>query len=303
MKRKILSAAIAVLMCAGTLLPLTAGADERGIEEATGKRIVYLVTDVFTAPSTGYSNARMYELHNQLYGGSVSIVDDPELCAMETFFSGNTLTTHYDPDAKPVEVGDLLVMDGIYEKTDAYSNLINDNDEAAAALGYGPLVIRNMGSCEDYLDACELTLTDRTTEGSKVFTFRGDGGTVYTYDAKALSFGYSMEELDAAQVGATVKAVLYKDMAVPYQVLTDAPLPEGDPDGDGAVNAKDASAVLMTAAQIGAKRKPTLSLAQRNACDVNKDGAVNAKDASYILRYAAYIGAKNPYVSISEFLN
>ncbi len=74
----------------------------------------------------------------------------------------------------------------------------------------------------------------------------------------------------------------------------------GDADGDGAINAVDASIALSNYARYAtSKDKPTeYELATQ---DVNKDGAVNAVDASIILSYYAYtsVGGK---LSFPEYL-
>ena len=75
--------------------------------------------------------------------------------------------------------------------------------------------------------------------------------------------------------------VVAKD-AVPY--------PKGDVTGDTAINAKDAAAVLIAAAQNGTKRPNGLTKDQISAADADGDGVINAKDAAVILRYAAAIG-------------
>ncbi|MBQ8928537.1 MAG: leucine-rich repeat protein [Oscillospiraceae bacterium] len=67
----------------------------------------------------------------------------------------------------------------------------------------------------------------------------------------------------------------------------------GDVNNDGNVNANDATAVLMAAARIGAKRDSGLSDIQAMAANTDaSNAAVNANDASFILRYAACRGAK-----------
>lgn len=74
----------------------------------------------------------------------------------------------------------------------------------------------------------------------------------------------------------------------------------GDADGDGVINAVDASIALSNYARYAtSKDKPTeYELATQ---DVNKDGAVNAVDASIILSYYAYtsVGGK---LSFPEYL-
>ncbi|WP_303789485.1 dockerin type I domain-containing protein [Ruminococcus flavefaciens] len=62
----------------------------------------------------------------------------------------------------------------------------------------------------------------------------------------------------------------------------------GDPNGDGKINAVDASDILSVYAAVSVNKSRKLSDAEKSSCDVNNDGAVNAIDASYILSYYAY---------------
>ncbi len=75
----------------------------------------------------------------------------------------------------------------------------------------------------------------------------------------------------------------------------------GDPTGDGKIDAKDASFVLVEYAKLSTVGVSTLSEAVKKAADVNKDGKIDAKDASAILRYYAYVSTGGDK-SISEFL-
>lgn len=63
----------------------------------------------------------------------------------------------------------------------------------------------------------------------------------------------------------------------------------GDPTGDGKIDAKDASFVLVEYAILSTGGESELTEEQKNAADVNKDGKTDSKDASAILTYYAYI--------------
>ncbi len=65
----------------------------------------------------------------------------------------------------------------------------------------------------------------------------------------------------------------------------------GDVNGDGAVDALDASEVLIAAALEGAGETAGLTEAQREAADADGDGNCNATDASWMLQYSAAVGA------------
>lgn len=63
----------------------------------------------------------------------------------------------------------------------------------------------------------------------------------------------------------------------------------GDPTGDGKIDAKDASFVLVEYAKLSTGGESELSDAEKSAADVNKDGKTDSKDASSILIYYAYV--------------
>lgn len=67
---------------------------------------------------------------------------------------------------------------------------------------------------------------------------------------------------------------------------------KGDVNGDGAVNAMDVSALLVSSArQAVGYTEGVLTGENALAADVNEDGEINAMDASYILTYSAKTGA------------
>ncbi len=68
------------------------------------------------------------------------------------------------------------------------------------------------------------------------------------------------------------------------------PYPLGNLNGDDAINAKDATMILIAAARLGTGGATGFTDEQANAADVNSDGAINAKDATAVLRYAAAVG-------------
>lgn len=81
------------------------------------------------------------------------------------------------------------------------------------------------------------------------------------------------------------------------------PYPTGDIDGDGEINAVDASLLLMAAALTGTGQPSGLTPEQEAAADVDGQDGFNAVDASYILQYAAYMG-NNPEADlhINDFI-
>lgn len=85
-----------------------------------------------------------------------------------------------------------------------------------------------------------------------------------------------------------------------FEIISDKNL--GDLDGDGAVNALDASLVLMEYAAKATGKDPVLTSQQKLIADINNDGNIDALDASDILRYYAYT-ATGGVGSIEEYLN
>ncbi|MDE7121379.1 MAG: hypothetical protein K2O42_04380, partial [Oscillospiraceae bacterium] len=61
----------------------------------------------------------------------------------------------------------------------------------------------------------------------------------------------------------------------------------GDVNGDNAINAEDAAAVLVYAALIGTGEDPEPNADWLDLADYNQDGSINAEDAAGILVYAA----------------
>ena len=88
-------------------------------------------------------------------------------------------------------------------------------------------------------------------------------------------------------------------------VTTTAPIEYslGDVDNNKAVNAVDASAVLIDYAMTSTNKKSELNDAQKKAADTDGNGDVNAIDASYILEYYAYTStAKENPMTMTEYM-
>ena len=71
----------------------------------------------------------------------------------------------------------------------------------------------------------------------------------------------------------------------------------GDPSGDGKIDAKDASFVLIEYSKLATGAESKLSDEEKAAADVNKDGKTDAKDASLILAFYGHIstGGKDSF--------
>ena len=77
----------------------------------------------------------------------------------------------------------------------------------------------------------------------------------------------------------------------------------GDVNGDGHINAVDASSVLSYYAMISTNQDGGYDDKQKAAADVNHDGQINAVDASCILSYYAYVSTTNEEIlSIEAYL-
>lgn len=113
-----------------------------------------------------------------------------------------------------------------------------------------------------------------------------DGGTV--------TYKYSFK--DGALIFTTTG-----ESAVTSELRKEESVSLGDPTGDGKVDSKDASFVLVEYAQLSTGGESSLTEAEKSAADVNKDGKNDSKDASIILSYYAYISTSGTD-SLEEFL-
>ena len=90
-----------------------------------------------------------------------------------------------------------------------------------------------------------------------------------------------------------ITAVIAALMMLPSAGLTsaadEAALSFGDPNGDGNIDAKDASFILAAYSRLSTGEEGVLTAAENTAADVKTDGNVDAKDASAILAYYAYL--------------
>lgn len=86
-------------------------------------------------------------------------------------------------------------------------------------------------------------------------------------------------------------------------VVINASLPLGDVNGDGKINAVDASSVLSYYADVSTNQEGEFDEDQKVAADVNHNGKIDAVDASCILSYYAYLSTtKDEIVSIEVYL-
>ncbi len=118
----------------------------------------------------------------------------------------------------------------------------------------------------------------------------------------AAANGYEVVDVHAAFKGFAYKYVNLSDLDMNATAAGHALIAQkinallgvtmtGDVNMDGAIDATDAAAVLIHAANTGSGGSGTLSDAAETAADVNKDGTADSADAAKILIYAAELGA------------
>lgn len=154
--------------------------------------------------------------------------------------------------------------------------------------------------CEIFDDKSTITtfmeVTDELDEdGFNVYIYDFTG-TIHGYKNStaqkyAEKYGYKFEAIDGEATTAPVAATTAQVTATKPAATTAVKEPEkiGDPDGDGAINANDATYVLVRYTELSTGVDPGLSEKQRWACDVNNDGKIDAADATLILQYYAYL--------------
>ncbi|MDE5769858.1 MAG: hypothetical protein K2H82_10785 [Oscillospiraceae bacterium] len=74
----------------------------------------------------------------------------------------------------------------------------------------------------------------------------------------------------------------------------------GDVNGDGRIDASDASAILVHAANFGSGLGETLTESQQKMADVDENGTVDSQDAAQIRSYAAASGSGQDYEFIKD---
>lgn len=92
-----------------------------------------------------------------------------------------------------------------------------------------------------------------------------------------------------------------QEQGIPFVDPSKLTVSLGNLNGDTAIDATDAAALLTAAVAAGTGADSGLTAEQITAADLNKDGAFDAKDASLILMYAAYTGTGGT-MGIEEYL-
>ena len=163
----------------------------------------------------------------------------------------------------------------------------------------------NVESISDrVLSHCE-SLKSVTVENAncKIFDYNETLGPPET----TIIYGYkgSTAEKYAKKYGYTFKAFgepesIFTTTKVPVTPVVNKPS-LGDSNGDGVINAIDASEILAIYSRTATnKTKPTSD--ELAYCDVNKDGAVNAVDASYVLSFYAYNATSKTKISFTDYM-
>ncbi len=137
----------------------------------------------------------------------------------------------------------------------------------------------SLGSITINNPECKVADYEDTLGVKETTVIRGyAGSTAQTYAEK---WGYKFEALE----GGPTKAISL-----------------GDANGDGTVDAKDASFILTEYSKLSTGGASSLTDEQKKACDVNKDSKSDAKDASAILAYYSYLSTGGTD-DIDTFLN
>ncbi|MDE7094033.1 MAG: hypothetical protein K2O52_03865, partial [Oscillospiraceae bacterium] len=74
----------------------------------------------------------------------------------------------------------------------------------------------------------------------------------------------------------------------------------GDANGDGIIDAEDATLVLQHSASVGSGLEDILTEEQQKYADVNEDDIVDSEDATQILIYSAFEGAGEKYEFVKK---
>ena len=163
--------------------------------------------------------------------------------------------------------------------------------------------------CYDAFMKCD-SLESVTILNPDCTIFDEDATISNGYDSETQTFYYQGTIIGAegstAQAYAEKYSYNFKNMAAP---VTTEPEPEpqpqtptiGDINGDGKIDASDASMLLVALAAYGAGQSTGLTSAQIARVDADGNGRRNAADATVILQYAAYQGAGGKG-TLSEFI-
>lgn len=90
-------------------------------------------------------------------------------------------------------------------------------------------------------------------------------------------------------IAAVIAALMILPFTGQVYAADEAALSFGDPNGDGNIDAKDASFILAAYSRLSTGEEGVLTAAESTAADVKTDGNVDAKDASAILAYYSYL--------------
>lgn len=153
----------------------------------------------------------------------------------------------------------------------------------------------------------EVTSYDILDDNIDVFYIGGSTCVVYIY--KPVSAGsvkvsfakgapWNLEK--TKKIDETETFEIAEDMTV---VKTSKALSVGDIDGNGIIDASDASSVLAAYAAVQSGGKSELDEKQLKAADVDGNDVVDASDASSILAYYSFVQTGGAAMTFEEFLN
>lgn len=138
---------------------------------------------------------------------------------------------------------------------------------------------------------------------SAVYYINGELSDKLTYEQKLATYydpvNDTMERIGRTYIlnKANILSVLKS-----YASETQSNVTYGDPNGDGKIDANDATFVLIEYAKLSTGGETDLTEEEQSAADINKDGKIDSKDSSVILGYYSYLstGGKD---SLENYLN
>ncbi len=134
-------------------------------------------------------------------------------------------------------------------------------------------------------------------KGSKDFdNFKADYKHIPVYQYEVIFDDFNS---DAFKTAYPLSDYAYSDSSLPSTNL----LALGDVDGNGKIDALDASAVLTAYTVISTNRANPLNASQQAAADVDRNNQITAMDASYILSFYTAASAGKAKGSIIDYIN
>lgn len=264
------------------------------------------ITDPFMAEAESFKQktGADFKTLQEMFGLSsrdlAHVPSDSELQAEATALSKALKSNKESGAANILQIGEKLsaypnakvICTNVYNPL----SLIEEYDGLQGYRKLGYTLIKNAANttAEDYLNESYKQLAE--TYGFTVINVYDQFNEVAYKYTGLNTMDYEPNELGHQWIGEQLTAAL--EGVLPPASDPGAEYAPGDVNNDGSVNSKDANAVLIAAAKLGAGQDSGLDAGAATAADVNHDGVINSKDANCILRFAAAFGAGlNPVMS------